>query len=716
MFQQTLDSLANRSQGGDDKFYEQHLDACVEGIKKFPVTKRLISFGNHFPILPFAAGVVTSPAPVDPAISLPLPPQSPPREPRSSPDGQSPTVAAKMDHSSLHGGPARKNVNLPSIHPFTRLSQDVRSSQDARSNLAVQPAANAGTFKLKKNAVKIVSAAGPSPSLPHLKASLHAVPSTSPTSTSTLPAPASPSAGVAQHASGMENEQPQLLQPSPKPALTSLVAKLSPSKVKLPQKSLSGSLDDMFARLSATSPSLPSSPAKELYRMGPDKSSFSFEACAKTTTAPSKVPAIVTPQDQTESLKTLALPASKRVQDEPARVHIPPEVQVSTLSTRWHGESVNVCEAEYLRKSAEFFHAFPSHPGTASHTIKAAAKNLRAAYIPELTNLRPEEVEKLRARFVFAVINYVNKKVKLNPKPLTADLIKELLLVSDGDFLQLCSVLVKDKYIPLDNLEHIKHLCQHVLDVLPKADVNTTIVAPAKRAASAAAATSTTVKAPEVASEEIQMWPAQEKRKHGAIYRGCVLKGVSGVKSLNQLQALVWGGRLESMSMPATGSEHALVTFLTPEACQAYLNATENGIEIKSGTKSTVVFVERQLGPASINDVIQNCIDRDASRCIRATGADEDWSDEALFVLARGKQQVPRDVDRIKQGKTARGHHYIEFRFGNIYHALNFKRYLISDEEWEACSIGYAPDPCELARGVHCKDADEEESGFLPNS
>jgi hypothetical protein len=35
------------------------------------------------------------------------------------------------------------------------------SSEDARSNLAVQPAANAGSLKLKKNAVKIVGAAGP---------------------------------------------------------------------------------------------------------------------------------------------------------------------------------------------------------------------------------------------------------------------------------------------------------------------------------------------------------------------------------------------------------------------------------------------------------------------------------------------------------------------------------------------------------------------------
>ena len=124
---------------------------------------------------------------------------------------------------------------------------------------------------------------------------------------------------------------------------------------------------------------------------------------------------------------------------------------------------------------------------------------------------------------------------------------------------------------------------------------------------------------------------------------------------MNELQALVWGGKLESISMPELGSEHALVKFLTPEACQAYLEATENGIEVHGGTKKTVIFVDKQPGPNSINDVIQNCINGDASRCVRATGADDDWSDGALLTLARGKQQIKRDIDRIKRGNTARG-------------------------------------------------------------
>lgn len=134
-----------------------------------------------------------------------------------------------------------------------------------------------------------------------------------------------------------------------------------------------------------------------------------------------------------------------------------------------------------------------------------------------------------------------------------------------------------------------------------------------------------------------------------------MLKGVGGVKSLHELQALVWGGKVESINMPESGSNIAIVKFMTPEACQTYLDATENGIEIQGDTKKTVIFVDRQPEPNSINDTIQNCIDNDASRCIRASGADEDWSNHMLFTLARGKQQPPRVVDCVKQGKTERG-------------------------------------------------------------
>jgi hypothetical protein len=106
--------------------------------------------------------------------------------------------------------------------------------------------------------------------------------------------------------------------------------------------------------------------------------------------------------------------------------------------------------------------------------------------------------------------------------------------------------------------------------------------------------------------------------------------------------------------MPTPGSGYALVKFLTAAACSKYFKATENGIEVP-GKKKTVIFVEKQPGPNSVNDVIRNCIEGDASRCVRAYDADEDWEDMALLRLAKGKGQTKREVDRIKRGKTSRG-------------------------------------------------------------
>ncbi|KAF2677891.1 hypothetical protein K458DRAFT_436284 [Lentithecium fluviatile CBS 122367] len=212
----------------------------------------------------------------------------------------------------------------------------------------------------------------------------------------------------------------------------------------------------------------------------------------------------------------------------------------------------------------------------------------------------------------------------------------------------------------------------------------------------------------------MKAWPAQEKRENAPECRTCILKNVSSFTSINQLQALVWGGRLESISMPEPSSGYTLVKFLKPADCAKYFDATENGIVIP-GEKKTVVFVEKQRGPNSINDVIRNCIEGDASRCVRAVDAEEDWSDMVLLKLAKGKGQMKREVDRIKRGKTARGRYYIEFRFSSIYHALHFKRTLMNDVEWEHCTIAYAPDPCETARGVHFNDEHEDAnmSGFF---
>ena len=100
--------------------------------------------------------------------------------------------------------------------------------QDARSNLAVQPAANAGNVKLKKNAVKIVGAVGPTPNTQ---------------SRSAAPVPT--------------------MRPSPA---------LPPVKAK-PNEAL----DVLFSRLTTQSSATPSSTTGSIAPARPDKSLFSFE-------------------------------------------------------------------------------------------------------------------------------------------------------------------------------------------------------------------------------------------------------------------------------------------------------------------------------------------------------------------------------------------------------------------------------------------------------
>jgi hypothetical protein len=80
-----------------------------------------------------------------------------------------------MNRAPLHGAPAHGHPP-PVRSPPARGTPLDFGSQDARSNLAVQPAANAGSFKLKKTAVKIVGAAAPSISFRGVPATTFTVP------------------------------------------------------------------------------------------------------------------------------------------------------------------------------------------------------------------------------------------------------------------------------------------------------------------------------------------------------------------------------------------------------------------------------------------------------------------------------------------------------------------------------------------------------------
>ena len=185
MFRQ--DSVASW-RSNKHELYQRDLNECIEGVANFPVTKRqtpagacsmplsllllllTITAGGHLtsPVAKCAVDLFT---PVDASHSLPSPPQSPTRQQWSTqPPPNSQTEPPNMDRSYLHGGPMRGSAGPARGSENVRPSQDARVFQDAGEHLAVQPASNPGSLKLKKAAVKIVTparqASGPAPGPP----------------------------------------------------------------------------------------------------------------------------------------------------------------------------------------------------------------------------------------------------------------------------------------------------------------------------------------------------------------------------------------------------------------------------------------------------------------------------------------------------------------------------------------------------------------------
>ncbi|KAF2821307.1 hypothetical protein CC86DRAFT_373672 [Ophiobolus disseminans] len=451
----------------------------------------------------------------------------------------------------------------------------------------------------------------------------------------------------------------------------------------------------MFARLSTGGPSTPSSTKVAAPSSGPAASEFSFE----------DRPAMkdVGPTQVVESKATSSsAPSAKGKEPVSAVVSTSQEKEFKKVE---HTKDISQKDLEqlYLRKAAEYLGALPSVNDVSVQLIKTVTNKLRNTYTPD-AKLSTDEAEILKNRYVFAIVNYINQVLKKTATPIKAEDVKKALQDCDGNILALYGALVGKSHLAIDDIEGITDLFKMIQDVLPNAEPITAPTISQVKPTATAAEFNPASKDP---MDKLKAWPTQEKREDPAQHRACILKGVSGVKSINELQALVWGGRLESIAMPPPGSGFAVVRFLTPEACEKFFKATENGIEVQGDLKKAVVFVEKQPGPSSINDVMRNCIEGDASRCVRALDAEEDWSDILLMKLARGKGVGKREVDRIKRGKTARGRYYIEFRFANIYHALNFKKMLMDDPDWETCTISYAADPCESANGVHYKDEDD---------
>ncbi|KAJ5020555.1 Isoprenylcysteine carboxyl methyltransferase family-domain-containing protein [Bipolaris maydis] len=578
--------------------------------------------------------------------SLPSPLLSPSRagcrqQTSSPPASRSPTAMYRSrwaDPPPTASKGAMSQSAAPSIKPSTP---------------TVQPIANPGALKLKKSAVKILGAAShvPPPSTP---------------SAASIPLPMTPPVSLSDK-----------LEPLVAESFVS-VPPMSNAKADSSQKEDSKSddtsalIDALFARLNSKSPELSAPATSSSMALGNHQQVTPVESLpisAKATPINSSVPTEAASKQATTDI----LPKPVQAQTQPA------------------GITQAELENEYMRRASAYVDALPDTKKGTPQLIKVVSHKMRVTYKP-LTSMDVKEKDAIKARFAFAIANYLNKTLRKGPTECTVSSIKQKLEDVDGDFLRLCAILVEEKHMSLETLDDVTGLLKALLDILPKAEL---IIVPDMLGSKPVL---------EDPVDSMKTWPTQEKRDSIAAPRTCILKGVSAVTSINQLQALVWGGRLESISLPEPGSSNALVKFLTADGCKKYHADTVNGVEVGGDKKSAVVFVELADGPNSTNDVIQGCIDNGMTRCVRAIGK-VDCTNTQLMELAKGESQVnKREVDCIKHGKNARGHDYIEFRFANIYHALSFRRELMDNEDWEHCNIGYAPDPCELATGVRYKD------------
>lgn len=293
-------------------------------------------------------------------------------------------------------------------------------------------------------------------------------------------------------------------------------------------------------------------------------------------------------------------------------------------------------EKQYLAKALEYVQALSGAEETPSWLLSTVTRKLRQTFKPN----GPQDVEKLQSAVGEAIATYLNglsngKESDMKPKDAV-----QLLKANGGDFLKFNSDLTEQKFISLENLDDAIGLCKAILKALPDSDKK-----------KPALPVFPVYKDP---MDDMKAWPNALKRDNLPGCRTIMIKGVGDLKTVHQVQALVWGGAVESIHPAETGKDFAMIKFMTAAGCRKYFDTTENGIEVPNTKK--VVFVERQPGPNSVNDVLQNCIDGNVTRCVRALGADEDWSAMALRKLAEGSDpKKKRQLDFVKRGKTARG-------------------------------------------------------------
>jgi hypothetical protein len=202
--------------------------------------------------------------------------------------------------------------------------------------------------------------------------------------------------------------------------------------------------------------------------------------------------------------------------------------------------------------------------------------------------------------------------------------------------------------------------------------------------------------------------------------RTIILRNLPADSDLTLVQSLIYGGAIDTFHL-SLSKINAYVTFVSADACDKFYNTHPNGIVFKNPKtrRNHVVYVEKGDNVDVVSSILQAYLDCQASRLVRATGADEDWGMRALYKLAESKnRKVENIVDtyRDKVGlhrsllidlKTDQGASQVRtiiFRFTNIADAVTFRHQLTRDEDWDMCNIQFMDDPTKKATGVHLEE------------
>jgi hypothetical protein len=224
------------------------------------------------------------------------------------------------------------------------------------------------------------------------------------------------------------------------------------------------------------------------------------------------------PVKPTESLSDTAAVSTDNVFDQPDKV-----AKKDRIMNAQQAEEISPADIEqqYLEKATVYLQALPADGNAPVQIIKAVSAKLRTAYAPN-TSLSVDEAEKLKARYAFAILNYIKNT---SGKSSTSESTKQTLQKSDGNMLHVYAKLVDEKYASLTDLSSIVKLSQIILDVLPKVELTD---APAKSKAEPTVASSEAKAKPvtitaatkseskplsEDPIDSMKAWPTQEKRE-----------------------------------------------------------------------------------------------------------------------------------------------------------------------------------------------------------